>query len=103
MRFLVKASIPVQAGNEAAKKGTMGTMFQSIINELKPEATYFIEENGARTAIFIVNFDNPSDIPAIAEPLFLAFNANVEFHPAMTPEDLAKAAPAIEKAVKNFI
>jgi hypothetical protein len=29
--------------------------------------------------------------PAPAEPLFLAFDAAVSFHPAMTPDDLAKA------------
>jgi hypothetical protein len=38
----------------------------------------------------------------VAEPWFLAFNAHVEFHPAMTLEDLKKATPGIEKAVKNY-
>ena len=43
-----------------------------------------------------------SQIPAIAEPWFLAFNASTEFHPVMVPDDLAKAESAIEKAVKNY-
>jgi hypothetical protein len=43
-----------------------------------------------------------SQIPAIAEPWFLAFNAHVEMHPVMVPEDLAKAGPAIEQAVKKY-
>ena len=34
--------------------------------------------------------------------VFLAFNAHIEFHPAMTPDDLAKAGPAIERAVERF-
>ena len=41
-------------------------------------------------------------MPAVAEPWFLGFNASVEFHPAMVPEDLEKAGPAIEQAVKNY-
>ena len=30
-------------------------------------------------------------IPAVSEPWFLAFNANIEFRIVMTPEDLGKA------------
>ena len=32
-----------------------------------------------------------SKIPSLAEPFFLSFNADVEFHMTMTPEDLGKA------------
>jgi len=39
----------------------------------------------------IVNMDNPSDVPRLAEPWFLTFNADVEFRVAMTPEDLGRA------------
>jgi len=38
----------------------------------------------------------------VAEPWFLTFDANVELHPAMNLEDLKKATPGIEKAVKNY-
>ena len=43
-----------------------------------------------------------SELPAIAEPWFLAFNAKFTARPAMVAEDLAKAQPAIEAAVKDF-
>jgi hypothetical protein len=43
-----------------------------------------------------------SQIPAIAEPWLLAFNAAIEIHPVMIPEDLVKAAGAIEQAVKKY-
>jgi hypothetical protein len=46
--------------------------------------------------------DDASQIPAIAEPWFLAVNATVEFKPVMKMEDLLKAGPSIEKAVKKF-
>ncbi len=39
----------------------------------------------------MVNLNSPSDVPALAEPWFLTFNAEVEFRIAMTPEDLAHA------------
>ena len=38
MRFLVKVNIPVEAGNEAARAGKLGTTIQSILGDLKPEA-----------------------------------------------------------------
>ena len=39
----------------------------------------------------IVNVEDPSKVPAFAEPWFLLFNADCEFHIVMTPADLAKA------------
>ena len=43
-------------------------------------------------------FRDPSAVPALAEPWFLTFNAEVEFQVAMTPEDLVRAnLPALGK------
>jgi hypothetical protein len=69
---------------------------------LKPEAAYFAEDNGKRTAFIFFDLKDTSQIPAVAEPWFLAFDAHVEFHPAMNMEDLKRATPGIEKAVKNY-
>jgi hypothetical protein len=44
---------------------------------------------GERT--LVVNVNEPSDIPALAEPWFLNFNADCELRIAMSPEDLQKA------------
>jgi hypothetical protein len=100
MRFLVKVSIPVEAGNAAAKNGFAA--IQAILEQQKPEAAYFIAEGGRRTGILIIDIADASDIPRIAEPWFLALNAAIEATPAMLPEDLKKAAPAVEQAVKTF-
>jgi hypothetical protein len=43
-----------------------------------------------------------SQLPAIAEPWFLAFNASLTVRPAMNIQDLAAAGPSIEKAAKGY-
>jgi hypothetical protein len=101
MRCLLKASIPVETGNTAMADGSFSKTIESFLTEFKPESAYFLEENGHRTAFIFLEVKDPSQIPAIAEPWFLAFNAQVEFHPAMIIDDLKKAAPAIERALKN--
>jgi hypothetical protein len=100
MRFLFKVSIPVEAGNAAAKNGF--SAIQSILAQQKPEAAYFVAEDGRRTGLLFINMDDVSQIPALAEPWFLALNAAVEVTPAMTPEDLQKGAPGVAAAVKNY-
>lgn len=37
------------------------------------------------------NLKDAADIPTYAEPWFLTFNAEVEFHPAMSPQDLERS------------
>ena len=102
MRFLLKVNIPVEAGNAAAKAGKLGTTIQSILADLKPEAAYFTADHGQRTGFMVFEMQDASQIPAIAEPWFLAFNASIEIHPVMVPGDLVKAGGAIEKAVKTY-
>jgi hypothetical protein len=94
MRFLVKVSFPVEAGNAAAKQNGF-KVIQTILEQQKPEAAYFIADDGRRTAILIVEMKDASDLPRIAEPWFLALNASIEATPAMIAEDLKKAAPSI--------
>jgi hypothetical protein len=98
---MFKISFPVEAGNAAAKKDGFKTI-ESILGQQKPEAAYFVAENGKRTGILIINMQDASEIPAIAEPWFLALNAAIEVTPVMVPADLQKAAPAIAQAVKTY-
>ena len=102
MRCLLKVSIPTAIGNERIVDGSLGKTIESILNDINPEAAYFCEEHGARTGIIVCNVKDESEIPAIAEPWFLAFDAQVEFHPAMTLADLKKAGPGLERAVKKY-
>jgi hypothetical protein len=102
MRFLLKVNIPVGPGNAAAKAGKLGSTVRSILEDLQPEAAYFTDDNGQRTGLLFLNLDDASQIPAIAEPWFQAFEAGIELHPVMTPDDLVRAGGAIEKAVKKY-
>ncbi|HUE81722.1 MAG TPA: hypothetical protein VMM84_06355 [Pyrinomonadaceae bacterium] len=91
MRVLMNIRVPHEPFNTAVRKGTAGTILQSIIEEAKPEAVYFLEQNGTRGAVMVVQVNDSSEIPALAEPWFLNFNADCEFRIAMTPPDLEKA------------
>jgi hypothetical protein len=102
MRCLLKVSIPTEVGNDRIVDGSLARTIESILDDLRPEAAYFAEADGARTGFIVCNVKEESEIPAIAEPWFLAFNARVEFHPAMTVADLKKAGPGFEKAIRKY-
>lgn len=91
MRFLMRVSLPVDAGNEQIRSGKVQESLQSMMQDLKPEAAYFYLEQGQRTALFVVNMQDASQLPGMVEPFFLGFEADVEIFPVMLPEDLAKA------------
>jgi hypothetical protein len=94
MRMLLRASFPNEPFNSLVRKGTAGEVMNKILSAIKPEAAYFTEIDGQRTGILIVNLESASQIPALAEPFFLNFNAECRFRPVMSPEDLQKAGLA---------
>ena len=91
MRMLLQIDIPHEPFNTYVREGTAGEKIGKILDDLKPEATYFTNLGGSRGAVVIVDVPEPSAVPAIAEPWFLTFNANVDFRIVMTPEDLENA------------
>ena len=91
MRVLVRAMIPTTAGNRMVKDPNFLKTIEDYTKKFNCEAAYFTEVNGNRTMVFVLDLQSPEMIPAIAEPLFQGYEANVEIHPAMNLDDLKKA------------
>lgn len=100
MKFLVHVSLPPQKFNDAVRDGSAGKKIARILEATKPEAVYFAAKDGQRGGYFVHNIKDSSELPKIAEPWFLNFDATVEFMPVMLPEDL-KAAN-LEKLGKKW-
>ena len=91
MRYVVQVTCPNEEFNAHVRKGTAASTIGRILEETRPESVYFTEYNGKRGALLVVDITEPSRIPAIAEPWFLQFNADVQFHVAMTPDELGRS------------
>ena len=100
MRFMVTFRVPMDEGNAAIKDGSLGQTLQTIVDELNPEAAYFGPIEGARGGYLVVNFDEPSQIPAIAEPLFLGLGATIQMSPVFTPDEMP--TETLEQATQKY-
>jgi hypothetical protein len=90
MRMLMTVTIPHHTFNAAVKDGTAGAKIGKILEATKPESVYFTDHHGHRSAFLVVNLPDATKIPALAEPWFLTFEADVQLHACMTPEDLQR-------------
>jgi hypothetical protein len=103
MRMLMTVSLSTQKANDAVRNGTLGATIEKVLAQIKPEAAYFVANDaGERTGMVFLDMKESSQIPGLAEPWFLAFDAKVTFRPVMNPADLAAAGPALETAAKEF-
>jgi len=91
MRMMLQIKFPHEPFNSLVRDGSAGTKIGKILEAIRPEAAYFTEQDGHRGAVVIVDLADPSKVPAMAEPWFMTFNADVKLRIVMSPEDLAKA------------
>ncbi|WP_172148327.1 MULTISPECIES: panthothenate synthetase [Pseudomonas] len=91
MKMLLTAEFPHEPFNTLVRTGKAGEVIARILETIKPEAAYFTEQDGKRGGIFVIDVQEPSDVPAFAEPFFLNFQADCKFRIAMSPDDLQKA------------
>ncbi len=91
MRMMLRWTVPVEKGNQTIRDGSLATTMQSLLADLKPEAAYFWPENGERAGMIVFDMADTTQIPQIAEPLFMNLDAAVEFLPVMNADDLRTA------------
>src|SRR5690348_12549749 len=99
MRVMVKFSFAVESGNEAIRTGKVGKIFHQIMEELKPEAAYFLPQGGERAGFFVVEMNDSSQVVEIAERLFFGLNAKVEMSPVMAAADIEKGLAAVPEII----
>lgn len=94
MKMLLTVEMPHEPFNSLVRSGKAGEAIGRILDAIKPEMAYFTEQDGKRGGIFVIDVQNPSDVPRLAEPFFLTFQANCKFRVLMSPDDLQKAGLA---------
>ena len=102
MRFIMKVRMSDEAANDKLADPQFGRKMHDALAEVKAEAVYFTTICGSRGFYAVVNIDNASQMPALAEPFFIWLKAEIDWYPVMTLEDLAKAGPSIEAAFKKW-
>jgi len=91
MKFLIKARIPVEAGNKSIKDGSLFTKMNEYFARVKPEALYFTITGGQRTIVFVVDVPSADKLPEYTEALWIGLNAELYWVPVADQKEFAKA------------
>jgi hypothetical protein len=102
MRMMIKFSLPIEAGNDAIRNGTLQKVFQQLGEDLKPEASYFFPSGGERSGFFVVDMRESSQVAEIAERFFFGLNAKIEMTPVMAVDDLQKALSGVQQTIQRY-
>jgi hypothetical protein len=90
MRLMLKFTIPVGKGNEAAADGTIGQAIERLVDAVNAEAAYFTLINGKRGGLIFFEESDPARLPAINEPVFATLDASIEIVPVLTLDDIKR-------------
>ncbi len=90
MRMMMKVHMDTAAASDAIRSGRMPQVIKSLLDQIQPEAAYFGPEGGKRTAFLVFDMDDPAMLPALSEPLYQNFHADVSFFPVMNRQDLER-------------
>ncbi|WP_064608033.1 hypothetical protein [Photobacterium sp. J15] len=101
MKMLMNVDFPHEPFNSLVLEGKAGGIIKKILDDIRPEHSYFTENNGSRSAVLIFDITDSSKIPSYAEPFFLVFKADCHFRIAMTPADLA--ASGLDQLGKKWL
>ena len=95
MRMMMKVQMDTEAGSKAVADGSLSQVMGEMMQRLQPESAYFGPEDGFRTAFIVFDLEDPSQLPAISEPMFSKTKATVKVFPVMDREDLQKGLQQI--------
>ncbi|MEU6081500.1 hypothetical protein [Streptomyces sp. NPDC047108] len=90
MRMLMKARMNTELANQAIKNGTLEKTLLSALEGLRPEAAYFVNEDGDRCALVVFDMQDSSQLPTVCEPFFLELGAKIDLAPVMNVDDVQK-------------
>lgn len=88
MRVLMTVQMDTEKANKAIADKSLAQKMQSVLERVKPEAAYFGTRDGLRTAFLVFDLEDPTGIPAIAEPFFQSLDAKIDLMPVMDFKDV---------------
>ncbi len=90
MRLMLKFTIPVEKGNQAAKDGTIGQAVDALMEQTQAEAAYFTLDQGKRAGMIFFEVADQAMLPEFNEPLFAKLDAAIEIVPVLNQDDLRR-------------
>jgi hypothetical protein len=100
VKILFQITFPVERFNELAREGTAGQKLAAIVEATKPESIYFTGSLSGRGAVAVYDFADGSQVPAVAEPWFLTFDAHIEYSLAISGQEMAKGN--LDEVIKRW-
>jgi len=90
MRVMLKFTIPVEKGNQAARDGTLVQAIDALIEQTQPEAAYFTLDQGKRAGMIFFEVSDQARLPEFHEALFAKLDAAIETVPVLNQDDLRR-------------
>jgi len=98
----MRVKFPNDTANDVLRDPQFGAKMHDLLDEIHAEATYFTTIDGYRGCFAVVNMNDTSEMPKVAEPFFIWMAAEIDWFPVMTPEDLGRAGSDIAAAYKKW-
>jgi len=102
MRYMVKFWIPIGVGNELVKTGKIGHVFQTLMEDFKPEAAYFFSDEGLRSGFMILSMTESPELAKVAESFWFGLRAEISVTPVMNGDDLEKGLGGVKDLIKKY-
>jgi hypothetical protein len=88
MRMLMTVQMDTEKANRAIADRSLGRIMESAMEKMRPEVAYFGATDGLRTAFLVFDLEDPTGIPAVAEPFFQHLGAKITLLPVMDFADV---------------